>query len=157
MAVQGTTGFLADSMLGKLARWLRLMGFSVEYAASNKSDNEVIELCRKTKLFLLTRDKELYSRYKPSMYFSSDNHLEQLSAFLSVIKPEKELYFTRCPLCNGRTEKRDTGSYNGVLPEGVKNHFTSIYVCSKCGKVYWEGSHFDSILKTINCLVPGRK
>lgn len=151
------SGFFADSMLGKLARWLRLMGFSVEYAKSDKSDNEIIEHCKERGLFLLTRDKELAIRYQPSIYMPSDNYREQLKLFLGEFEATEELYFTRCPLCNGEIRKVPVREFDGEIPEGVRKRFEVIHLCTSCGKVYWEGSHFDVILKTIRELNSGRK
>ena len=144
--------FLADSMLGRLAKWLRLMGFYVEYARSDIGDMEIIEICREKKLFLLSRDKELCSRFSNSMYIQSDNHHEQLRQVLTRFHPVPPLYFSRCPLCNGEVEKLGTSEYNGVLPESVRERFDFIYTCKSCGKVYWEGSHFEAILDTLNDL-----
>lgn len=149
--------FYADSMLGKLARWLRLMGFSVEYATSEISDNEIIERCNEQGLFLITRDKELSARYRNSLYMESDNYAEQLKHFTSIYRPIPELYFSRCPLCNGLVQKERTEDYKGHLPEGVRKNQKMVHVCMDCGKVYWEGSHFDAILKRINQINEGSK
>ncbi len=142
--------FYADSMLGKLARWLRLMGFSVEYATPDLSDDEIMKYCREKGLFLITRDKELSARYQDSIYMESDSYEEQLKAFTSKFRPSQELYFTRCPLCNGSVRKMKTADFEGDLPEGIRLRQRHIYACEKCGKAYWEGSHFDAILKKIN-------
>lgn len=142
--------FYADSMLGKLARWLRLMGFDVEYATSDLTDDEIMRYCSENRLFLLTRDKELAARYRISLYMESDSYEEQLKAFTSMFRPTPELYFTRCPLCNGTVRKMKTEEFGGPLPEGVRLRQRHIYVCEECGKAYWEGSHFDAILKKLN-------
>ena len=140
----------ADSMLGKLARWLRLMGFSVEYATSDLSDRDIIQYCKDNDLLLITRDKELAVRYKKSLYMESDNHVDQLRSFTSIFKPDPKLYFSRCPLCNGQVNRIRTPDYVGHLPEGVRIRQNVVYVCGECGKVYWEGSHFQAILKKLN-------
>ena len=146
------TEFFADSMLGKLARWLRLMGFSVEYAKPERTDDDILTTCIEKGLFLLTRDRELAQRYPNSMYMPSDKYPEQLRIFLATFKPDKSLYFSRCPLCNGKTVKTLIRDFEGEVPEGVRERFEHIYVCSVCGKIYWEGSHFEAILKTIKGL-----
>ncbi len=144
--------FLADSMLGRLARWLRLMGYYVEYAKSNLDDIEIIRRCKQDELFLLSRDKELCSRYKPSMYMESDRHFEQLRAVISRFHPDETLYFTICPICNGVVEKQSISSCSEKLPDSVRERFDYVYICQVCGKVYWEGSHFEAILGTIKDL-----
>ncbi len=142
--------FYADSMLGKLTRWLRFMGFSVQYATSDLSDNDIIDYCTENRLFLLTRDRELSIRYRNSLYMESDRYTEQLKTFTDIFQPDPELYFTKCPLCNGSLRQMKIEDYKGDLPEGVRLLQNKIYVCVQCGKIYWEGSHFDAILKKIN-------
>lgn len=145
--------FFADCMVGKLAKWLRLMGFYVEYANSELSDSEIIGHCRGNGLFLLSRDKEICIRYPESMYIRSYDHNEQLKQVLRKFPPEPSLYFTRCPVCNGPNEKINTSDFTGHLLENVKERFSYIYRCEDCGKVYWEGSHFDAILGNIRKIV----
>lgn len=149
--------FYADSMLGKLTRWLRLMGFSVEYASSDLADDEIIQHCKIQDLLLITRDRELSIRYKRSLYMESDNHVDQLRFFTAKFKPDPGLYFSRCPLCNGKVTKMNTLDYTGQLPEGVRLRQNLVYVCSDCGKVYWEGSHFQAILKKLNQINQGNR
>lgn len=149
--------FYADSMLGKTARWLRLMGFSVEYAPSDITDDEILDHCRTEDAFLLTRDKDLSRRYEKSLYFDSDNYVDHLKLFLGKFKSDENLYFTRCPLCNGEIKMTPIDEYRGKVPEGVRERFQVLHICTKCGKVYWEGSHFDSILAALTELNSGEE
>lgn len=146
-------GFLADSMLGRLTRWLRLMGYSVEYASSEWSDAKIMEYCNSKGLFLLTRDRELSKRYSNSFYVRSENLNDQLAQFLSEFPPSRDLFFTRCPLCNGKTSRVPMSQVSDRVPDGVRGRYDSAFVCHNCGKVYWEGTHYDSILKTINSII----
>ncbi|MCL5799695.1 MAG: Mut7-C RNAse domain-containing protein [Candidatus Thermoplasmatota archaeon] len=146
-------GFLADSMLGRLTRWLRMMGYSVEYATSDWSDAKIMEYCTSKGLFLITRDRELSKRYSHSLYVLSENINDQLALFLSEFAPSRELFFTRCPLCNGKTSRVPMSQVSDRVPEGVRGRYASAFVCLNCGKVYWEGTHYDSILKTINSII----
>lgn len=147
-----TVHFLADSMLGKLARWMRLIGYYVEYAGSEESDTQIIEHCIENNLFLLTRDREMSSRYANSLYLDSDKYFVQLKRVMVEFPPDKDLYFSRCPVCNGLVNKIPANSYSYSLPESVRERFYWIYLCNDCGKVYWEGSHFEAILETIKRL-----
>lgn len=147
--------FFADSMLGKMAKWLRLMGFYVEYANSTVTDDEILDHCIRNELFLVTRDKELSKRYEHSMYMPSDQYREQIRTFLGVFPPDSSLYFTRCPVCNGAMKTSRTADYPGEIPDGVRRRHEKLYICTECGKVYWEGTHFDAISETIRELVKG--
>ncbi len=145
----GNELFMADSMLGKMAKWLRLMGYSVKYISNGVSDDEVINLCRRDNLFLLTRDKVLHERYKNSMLIESDEFHEQIKQVIRVFKPDETKYFTRCPLCNSTLLTVPISDYDGEIPVNVRSVHGEVYVCSECGKVYWKGTHYISIRKTI--------
>ncbi|MEM0157862.1 MAG: Mut7-C RNAse domain-containing protein [Thermoplasmataceae archaeon] len=147
--------FFADSMLGKMCRWLRLMGFDVGYATSDLTDDTIIEVCSGEDLILITRDRELSIRYKNSMYITSDRYEDQLREFLARFTPDENLYFTRCPLCNGILRVTDDPNIMATLPPGVKKMQSRVYVCNNCGKVYWEGTHYASIKKEIETIVDG--
>ena len=91
------------------------MGFSVEYASSDLADDEIIQHCKIQDLLLITRDKELSIRYKRSLYMESDNHVDQLRFFTAKFKPDPGLYFSRCPLCNGKGNQNEhSGLYGPV-------------------------------------------
>lgn len=93
-------GFMADGMLGRLCRWMRLLGYDVTYAGSEKEDAEILRECESRGLFLLTRDRELSRRYRESMYLESDDWRRQLAQVMAAFPPERSAMFTRCPLCN---------------------------------------------------------
>ncbi len=140
-------------MLGKLTRWLRLMGFSVEYATPDKKDTEILSYCRQNSLILLTRDRELSQRYKDSLYIKSDDYRDQIKVFIGNHEPSEELFFSRCPLCNSELEIIPMEIFKGDVPDGIREKYTRVFHCSNCGKVYWEGSHFDSIRKTLKDII----
>jgi len=150
------TQFRADSMLGKLAKWLRLMGYSVSYVSSDVSDDDIIRQCRMDGSFLLTRDKLLHNRYKDSMYLNSDNFHDQLKQFISTFKPDESNYFTRCPICNSILVSQPSSNFRGMLPENILMMHDEIFVCSGCGKLYWKGTHYFSIKETIRSISGNR-
>ena len=147
--------FFADSMLGKMCRWLRLMGYYVEYATSDMTDDSIIEVCSRENLILITRDRELSIRYRNSVYIKSDRHEEQLREFVARFPPDESLYFTRCPLCNGLLRVTDDPAIMESLPSGVRKLQNRVYICTHCGKIYWEGAHYASIKNEIRSIFDG--
>ncbi len=141
--------FLADHMLGRLARWLRILGFDVEYAGPIATDNEIINICKKRGLTLLTRDKELFSRYSPSMYIEAHAYREQIRQFAGVHHPDPMLLFSRCPLCNSLLILRNRENAVGMVPEGIYERFSAFSYCDKCDKYYWEGDHYTKMLESL--------
>jgi uncharacterized protein with PIN domain len=126
--------FFCDAMLGKLGRWLRILGYDTLVADKCTSDTTILLICRIDNRYLLTRDKEL-GRY--GVYIDSQNLAEQLSQVFSLFN--LKIKSPRCPLCNSELVPAEH-------PLGFKNTFQ----CLLCGKYYWRGSHWKRIMKTIS-------
>jgi len=57
--------------------------------------------------------------------------------------------FTRCLSCNGMVKSADRNDITGFVPERIQGRFASYSICNSCGKIYWEGSHYDKLKKLI--------
>lgn len=146
---------LADSMLGRLARWLRLSGYDVAYLSACSSDDEVLRLAAKEKRLLLSRDSKLCRRAGKHglgcLYIESGDFYEQLRQVVEQLgvrlydTPE----FSRCPRCNGEIKKAGEKNVLSRVPEGVRERLREFWECSACGKVYWEGSHWRNIKEVV--------
>lgn len=149
--------FLADHMLRRLSKWLRMMGFDVGYPDKQMSDNQIIERCESENLILLTRDHELYGRFPRSILIVSEDFKDQVLEFIAHYPPDASSYFTRCPECNSLlSEAGDPENIEGV-PDSVKKAQKKVWVCNQCGKVYWQGSHYDRIVSQIRKFERGMK
>lgn len=140
---------LFDEMLKNLAHWCRILGVYSEFI-TGKSDTQLLEYARKKGLIFVTRDFPLYERCKKkgmACVLVKDEPLEdQLVQVLSetgaeVTFPEK----TRCASCNGELEVVDKGSLAGQVPEKTFETQERFWKCGKCGKIFWEGSHWRNI------------
>ncbi len=129
--------FLSDTMLGKLARWLRIAGQDVELAPKNISDDEILEKAVSENRVVLTRDKELSER-KENVLLVPDDLKDQLRLIGKEFDIDWSIKPRRCSLCNGKLEETTKG-----LPEGVENGWR----CLDCGQKYWKGSHWKKIRK----------
>lgn len=140
--------FIADAMLGKLARWLRLMGYDVDYKIDFKDDELIASAKGRT---LLTRDRTLYKRAKSEglpviLIFDTDikGQLQELKDGAGLeLRDTPEL--ARCPLCNSRIESVAKETLEENVPENVNDFFK----CITCKNVYWEGGHWKNIKETI--------
>jgi len=142
--------FVIDSMLGRLAKWLRIMGYDAEYYRDATDDDLLVEAKSKG-AFLLTRDKQLsmkaFSRGVKVILLSEDLEEELLTlARLGLIRLHIDLDKTRCPLCNTPL-KRVSSSLVGerLAPRAVIERYDTLWICPKCMKVYWPGSHLASM------------
>ncbi len=149
--------FVLDVHLGKLARYLRLMGFDSLYR-NDFSDDELAALsCRESRI-LLTRDRGLLKRNVVTHgYCVRDTRpqkqlLEILHRFdlFNSIRP-----FERCLQCNGRLEAIDKKSIQHRLGPTTRQHFTEFRTCAICHRIYWPGSHHQRMQEFIHALVEG--
>ena len=136
--------FLADAMLGKLAKWLRILGCDVAYDP-DISDREIAERGRREGRVILTRDTLLIrKREVRENYFliHGDSYREQLRQVVDqfAIDPEGGL-FTRCVLCNEPIAEVDKLQVAGKVPPYVYETQESFGSCARCGRIYWKATH----------------
>ncbi|BCU70395.1 Mut7-C RNAse domain-containing protein [Stygiolobus caldivivus] len=132
--------FVVDAMLGKLARWLRILGYDTAYSNSFE-DWKILRIASEENRIILTRDRGLCSRARKKglecFYVLPGLKIEEVLAKLalkyhidlSIIDPN----FSRCSVCNG------------VLKKINDNYWE----CTKCHKKYWKGSHWRTIENTL--------
>lgn len=137
--------FLADSMLGRLAKWLRIFGYDTHYErAYSKGAVEI--LLRGEDRILLTRCRETMRRHVDGVFIRSDHVHEQLRQLMEErgVRPEPNTSFQRCPVCNERLRAADPDSAKDRVPEYVLfQHGSCLRLCPSCGRIYWRGTHLD--------------
>lgn len=147
--------FIADVMLGRLAKWLRIAGFDVLY--SNRfSDDELIEISTQEGRVLLSRDTRLLIR-KPVRKFifleSQDVQKQIRQVFETMHIFKLSLLLTRCLSCNEALVETKRESVRRSVPAFVYQtqiHFKS---CPRCGKIFWAGTHRRSVVRTLEKLL----
>ncbi len=138
---------IADSMLGKLARYLRIIGYEVMYINPDIGDDSIVNMGREN--IVLTRDKNLHSRIENSILIKSYNALEQLAEIKDKLPSPKFKPWELCPICSGKLVKIDK---RGNLPDYVSKFAQEIYYCGKCDKYYWKGSHTKNFKKMMESI-----
>ncbi len=138
--------YLADLMLMKLARWLRMAGQDVANPPKGADDSDLIEIALAEGRTLLTRDRVLAQRCEKSgadclLIISSD--LDRQLGELEDAGLSLELNPERCTLCNGPLEEVE-GSEKIDDPARLEEDST-LWRCERCGKLYWRGSHWRGI------------
>ena len=143
--------FIADMMLGRLARWLRLYGYDTLYGI--KEDEEIIRVALEEGRTILTRDSGLFERAKKlgaKAFLLSSNSLEEQVEELKKLGVEfKELFpaNARCPKCNGPIKAVPKEAVRDRVPPKVYESYNEFYVCQKCGQIYWPGRQWREMLK----------
>jgi uncharacterized protein with PIN domain len=139
--------FIADRMLGRLARYLRLMGHDVSYPPPS-SDARLVAMARAEDRVLLTRDHGISLREGPRdgnpvvVEISSCEIMEQLAQLVEAGWVTRFLA-PRCSLCNARLEALEEREARHLLPPfTLATHCLYLY-CGSCNIVLWEGSHWE--------------
>jgi len=150
--------FIIDSMLGNLARKLRLLGYDSTYFPSI-DDKKLINIAKNQRRVLVTKDRQLINAAKKqdidAVCIQGDNEIEQIAQINSIIKLNKIEITTsnsRCGFCNNMLESIEKYRVTGKIPDGVLERFEEFWICKKCNKIYWEGSHFEKLQKFVTQL-----
>ncbi len=147
--------FIADAMLGRLARWLRFLGYDTLYYP-HISDRMLISIALKDDRIILTRDTGLIKikGLKAYILITSNNIEEQIIEVLNAIKPERIDFMSRCLVCNGIiSDITDKNLIRDLVPEYIFLNNNKFYKCNVCDKIYWKGSHLDKFINKVNNLL----
>jgi hypothetical protein len=151
------TKFVLDVHLRKLARRLRLLGFDTDWEAG-RGDAALAEIAERERRILLTRDRRLLMRRNVSrgIIIRNTDTGRQLAEVLERLQLQPLCRpFTRCTECNGEMEALDYegGEFLAVretIPPGVLSWCQEFFRCRRCGKVYWNGDHYDRLKEIVD-------
>lgn len=147
--------FVADVHLGKLARLLRMLGFDTAYDRDFE-DKEIIKTAALESRIVLTRDRGLLKNNAVTHGFCvrSENPRRQVREIMrrfdlsARVKP-----FHRCMVCNGRLVAVGKDDIIDRLPSNTAKYFDEFFQCQSCTKVYWKGSHFENMKKSVQEII----
>jgi len=137
--------FVLDGHLGKLARWLRLLGFDAAYR-NDFEDAEVADLSARQGRVVLTRDRRLLHRkaIERGYWVRSLRPDEQIAEVLRRFQLERAVRpFRRCLACNGLLRPVPKAEILDQLEPKTRRYYDDFRRCQSCGKIYWKGSHYD--------------
>jgi len=143
--------FILDNHLGKLATYLRILGFDTNYH-NDYQDDELAQITVDEDRILLTRDRQLLMR-----------KTIQYGYWVRSLQPEKQIVeitqrfdlsdlitpFRRCLRCNIPLEPMEKNSIQHRLEPLTKKYFQEFHTCPTCDRIYWKGSHYDRMVKLI--------
>jgi len=132
--------FICDFMLGRLARWMRLLGYDTEYFREDHPDKLIVKAKAEARV-VLTRNSKLVE-IPGVVYIKSEMIHEQLRKVMEIFPPEGEP-LSRCSLCNTPIQKIEKEKVKGKVPEYVYKTHNEFYYCPECDKIYWQGTHID--------------
>jgi uncharacterized protein with PIN domain len=134
--------FIVDGMLGRLAKWLRILGYDTAFSP-NLDDDQLVRLARAEGRLLLTRDRSLARRRGLQCLLIESHHLEeQLDQILAELALTGEHPFSRCPVCNTPLQKVEKPELEGRVPPHIFRTHKDFSLCPNCDKIYWPGTHW---------------
>jgi hypothetical protein len=138
--------FLADEMLGKLAKWLRILGYDTKYVRGI-SDSELIEIAESENRIILTRDTRLILRKRCHNYYfvRSDYWREQLRQIYVEAGLSLDGVLTLCAVCNAPLREVEKQSVSLLVPAYVYRTQEKFSRCEKCARIYWSAMHVSEI------------
>jgi uncharacterized protein with PIN domain len=139
--------FVLDVHLGALARLLRLLGLDVLYR-NDYSDPAIVSIAAVERRIVLTRDQKLlhHKAITHGLWLRSQDPLQQTREVIRRFDLADQLHpFCRCVACNGRLEPVPKADILDRLEPKTILYYNDFYRCRDCNRIYWKGSHFDSI------------
>ena len=146
--------FLADCNVGRLARWLRALGYDASYHA-RIGDAELVREAAAESRVLLTRDRDLTKRRiiqtgaVRAILIRDDEVTAQLRQVFKELGLELKEALTRCIECNSELEARVASSVAERVPPYVRKTQSRYSECPGCGRIYWAGTHWQRMREVL--------
>lgn len=153
------TKFVLDVHLGKLCKYLRMLGFDVYYR-NDLDDDEIVKISITENRIILTRDIGILKNGLVShgYWVRSQDSKKQLWEVIRRFDLNNELRpFYRCIVCNGLIIEVAKKDIEHLLRENTRAFFNHFFQCQSCGKIYWEGSHFETMQEFVDNVISGKK
>ncbi|WP_197409282.1 MULTISPECIES: Mut7-C RNAse domain-containing protein [Microbulbifer] len=147
--------FVLDCHLGRLARYLRLLGFDT-LLPEDSDDAALVRVSVEQQRTLLSRDRALFRRraLQRGYWVRATNPRLQVAEVAARFQLQNTLRpFSRCTRCNGTLRSVPKEKVLHQLRENTRQHFHHFWQCAQCGQVYWRGSHYDRMSALIGKLV----
>ena len=151
--------FVVDSMLGKLAKWLRMLGYDTEFIR-DADDDELVRIAVREDRLLLTRDTRLCNQRmvrKRCVFVDWGSTAAQIRQVFQALKLQvsETSLFTRCTICNGEIAPIAKEVLEERVPPYVFKTQEEYGYCEHCDKIYWRGTHVQHVLEALKMNNPG--
>lgn len=143
--------FILTKELGRLAKWLRILGFDTAYFKQDKLSSLIIHALREERI-VLTRNQRLpKERGLRVIFIQSETIKKQVAEILNTlkIKPDRGMMFSRCILCNAELTEIAKEKVKDRVPEYVFKTQEHFITCPECKRIYWQGTHWGNVRETL--------
>jgi uncharacterized protein with PIN domain len=152
--------FMVDSNVGKLARWLRMMGYDSHFF-NGGSDAQMVREALEEGRVILTRDAQIIKRRLATtgqlkvILVNSDDPRQQMRQVMTSLKLDLMDPFTVCLECNQPLEERSPAQVKDLVPPYVFQTQRQYRECPACHRIYWRGTHWQAMTRQLRELVEG--
>ncbi len=139
--------FLVDFMLGRLCKWLRLLGYDAEYFLPGKKSDLIYRSLKEGRI-ILTRDTKISKKKAIKRILIKSDYIEEQMGQLFReldLQIEYKKVFTRCLVCNMEIKPIEKEKARGRVPSYVFQTQENFYICANCDRVYWKGTHWGLV------------
>jgi uncharacterized protein with PIN domain len=147
--------FIVDTALGKLAKWLRILGYDTVYWRVVDQAG-ILRRAREEERTLITKDTKLFKAKETveALLIMEDNPFSQLKGMLRYFRliVDKEMLFSRCLTCNVSLVSIDPEEAKGGVPDHIYHTHQEFSRCPLCQKVYWAGTHYGQMTRVVERL-----
>jgi uncharacterized protein with PIN domain len=143
--------FILTKELGRLVKWLRILGFDTEYFRQDNSSSLIIQALRDNRTIITRNHRLPQARGIQIILIKEERIKEQIQELLRElkIKPDSGLMFSRCILCNVELVDIRKEKIKDKVPEYVYKTQGNFITCPKCQRIYWQGTHWGNVKKTL--------
>lgn len=147
--------FVAEKMLGRLAKWLRILGYDTVYR-SDMTREEALRISMEEGRILLTRDTHITGRDLPGFVFVvEDRFRDQIVEVAGklLLSPSEDRLFSLCIKCNKKLQEQTLQEAGQEIPEFVAGTQSKFLRCPTCRRIYWGGTHRKNMREEIAALL----
>jgi len=158
-----TPKFIVDNNAGKLAKWLRIMGYDT-LLFKEADDSKMINVALSQDRIILTRDSQILKRRLVTsgrmkvIFIEKDDLKAQLKQVVTALNLSQFKPFSLCLECNQELVSRNKGEVSNLVPPYVFKTQNQYMECSSCHRIYWRGTHWQAMSRELqNFLAQGAK
>ena len=149
-----------DANVGKLARWLRMLGYDTVFI-NNIDDGELVSIALRERRVIVTKDTRIILRRVvasgrvKAVLIEYDDPGDQFRQLARAVKLDQEHKFTRCLECNQPLEPRGRDKVEGLVPPYVFETQSQYHQCPACRRIYWRATHWQHMSQVLDTLLEG--
>jgi uncharacterized protein len=143
--------FVVTQEMGKLAKWLRILGYDTEYFTQKNVSSLIIQALRDDRIILTRNHRLPKSAGMKILFIKSETVKRQVREVLKQLKMPLncDMMFRRCILCNVELSVADKEAVKGRVPAYVFETARDFFICPECRRIYWQGTHWGNVKKTL--------